>query len=685
MGYIYRSSFFFVFLAILFNALSCSEKEPAVTPVNPLTIDVGALDTSVSPCDDFYTYACGTWIKNTEIPAGYSRWTKSFNVLADDSLSTLKTTLEKFAAKESELKVGSSEKLGDFYGACLDSSTAEASGQELLPGFLAEIDSIASKEALVKSLGAWHLRGVNAFFGYFAAQDAKDARRAIGHIDRGGMGLPDRDYYFEETPSKVKLRVQYQEHIARVLILSGVDANVARENAVSIVALETQLAKNALKKEDRRDPNKIYHLIGLDGLKGLAADIAWDPYFEAVGKPGLKELNVVEPEFFKGMGQVLAAVDLGTLKAYLRWQFLHAVAPQLGKKFEEENFEFYGKALSGKKEPLPRWKTCINATSGAMGEALGEAFVLLKFGESGKTEAKKLIENLTQSVRANFGEVGWMDQETRTRAIEKLERIVSKMGYPDKYRDYSALNVDRKSYLKNELSAREFEAKRNWAKVGQPVDRSEWEMVPHEVNAYYNPSMNEIVFPAGILQSPFFHANAPLANNYGGIGMVIGHEITHAFDDEGRQFDGDGNLKEWWTANSAKAFDERAACLVKQYDEYTVAGGVHLNGKLTLGENIADLGGLKLSHAAFQEAKKGRAAGTEVAGLNDEQQFFVAFAQGWCSKMTPEEEKLRAATDPHANPRYRVNGVVVNLPQFEKTFGCAAGKAMAPANRCAIW
>lgn len=675
---------FSIFLGLLLAA--CGDDPPIAAggePVSPY-LDEKAMDRSVDPCDDFYSYACGTWIKNTEIPAGYSRWTKSFNVLFDENLTTLKSVLEGYAAGQSEPATSSSKQLGDYYSSCVDTAGAETSTAKYLPLFLAGVEAISSKEDLMSSLVDLHAKGVNGFFSFFADQDYKDAGRMIGVIDRAGMGLPDREYYLDESSAKVKLRGLYVAHVARMLQLSGLSDGEAATAAASVLAIETELAKNSLKKEERRDPEKIYHLIGASGLKALAPNIDWDRYLRGHGRTGLEALNVAEPEFFKGLGAVMNQTSLDDLRRYVRWHLLHAVASRLSQAYVDEDFAFYGKALSGKKEQLPRWKTCVNATSGALGEALGEAYVRLKFNEESKKEAETLIKNVRAAVSENFSQVAWMDSETRARAVEKLDRIVSKMGYPEKFLDYSKLGITRESYLINELAAREFENRRNLAKIGQPTDRAEWHMVPQEVNAYYNPNLNEIVFPAAILQSPFFNVKAPTPVNYGGIGMVIGHEITHAFDDEGRQFDSLGNLSDWWTASSAKAFEERAECLVKQYGDYTVAGDVHLNGKLTLGENIADLGGLKLAHAAYRKATAGQPI-PELAGLNADQQFFVGFAQGWCSKMTPEEEKLRAATDPHAHPRYRVNGVVVNLAEFQLAFGCRTGKPMAPKDRCTIW
>ncbi|MBI1859879.1 MAG: M13 family metallopeptidase [Deltaproteobacteria bacterium] len=666
-------------------ALARHRKAKAPKPANNLGVDVAAMDRTVKACDDFYQFACGEWIRKTEIPAGYSRWTRSFNVLNDNNLATLRAVLEKYGEGKLEPKVKDAEKLGGYYASCSKLEQAEKGDKQVLPGLLAEVEKIQSKDELFTSLGSWQKQGVGGFFGFGSEQDAKNSTMMIGVIDRGGMGLPEREYYLDPSAEKEKLRGLYVAHVAKMLTLAGTPEKPASEQAAIIMKIETALATHALKKEDRRDPNKVYHLIGVSGLKELSAPVPWDRFFAAIGQDNLKGLNVSEPEFFRALGTLINETDLAALKTYMRWHIIHSVGAYLGKRFVDEDFNFYGKALKGKKEQLPRWKTCVEATTAALGEALGAAFVQLKFAGDSKAEAQRLIGNIRAALETDFDQLSWMDDATRKKAKEKLATIVSKMGYPDQFRDYSKVVIDRALFVKNELSARAFEWERGLKKIGKPVDRAEWFMPPHMVNAYYNPNLNEIVFPAGILQTPFFHFAAPLASNYGGIGMVIGHEITHGFDDQGRQYDAEGNLKDWWTPQSSQAFDEKKACLVKQYDGFTVAGDVHLSGAFTLGENIADLGGLKLAHAAYLLARKGTKPAGTVSGLTEEQQFFVSFAQGWCTKSTPEDERMRAAVDPHANPRFRVNGVVPNMPQFQTAFSCQSGQPMAPGKHCAIW
>ncbi len=676
-------------LVALFALSSCTKDEPKTLQKVEHSIDLTAMDAAVDPCQDFYKYSCGSWINKTEIPAGFSRWSRSFNEIDRDNSETLKTVIESYAAEKYSPPVPSAEKLGAYYATCLDEASAENATKQDLAPLLAGLDGIGDKAGLMMALVDLHSMGVDAFFSLGADQDAKDATRVIAILDRAGMGLPEREYYLSEDAAKVKLRTAYVAHIKRMLVLAGAAEDKAADQANKILALETKLAKNSLPASDRRDPAKIYHPIGLKGLTDLSPDISYADYFGSVRLSDTKTMNVTEPEFFKGLNDIVRDTSLEDLKSYAHWQTLRAIAPMLGKAYVDENFDFFERTLRGTKAPLPRWRSCLMATSDAMGEALGEAFVRLKFSQDGKRKVETLVENLRAAVRENFAGIDWMDAETKARAQDKLTKMVKKLAYPDVFRDYSELKIDRMSYLSNELRARAFEHKRVLAKVGLPVDKGEWLMNPHEVNAYFNSSTNEIVFPAAILQMPFYHADAPLASNYGAIGMVIGHEITHAFDDEGRNYDGLGNLNNWWSEASAEKFEKKAQCLIDQYNGYTVSGGVHLDGKNMLGENIADLGGLKLSFQAFQMARKA-GAGPEVPGpndksLTDEQQFFVSFAQGWCSKYTPEAEQLQAQTNPHALPEYRVNGVVVNLPAFQEVFQCKSGTPMAPTQRCSVW
>lgn len=677
--------FLFTLLATL--TFSCSDKLSTKATDQGIKnmVDEGALDRSVDPCNNFYAFACGGWVKTTEIPAGYSSWYRSFSTIDEDNQKTLNSMLTTYAEKSTSPEISANaRKLGDYYSTCMDTESAERASNTVLPVLLGQISSLPSKEAAYKFLAGLHLSGVSGFFNFYSTQDYGDATRVIGEVDRPTLGLPDRDYYLSEAPKKVELRAKYVAHIEKMLALSGVEAKRANEKAAQILEFETGLAKSMLTLAERRDPANLYHLIGKSGLVGTASNFTWQTYLDQLELGGLEILNVTEPKYFAALNTALDALSLDDLKIYLRWQFLHATANTLGKAYVDENFDFYGKTLRGQKAQQERWKKCVQATD-ALGEALGEAYVGTKFSEESKSVSREMITQIREAVAENFKTIDWMDEPTKTKALEKLNKISPKIGYPDKWRDYSSLVVDRSSYLENSQRADAFESKRVLAKIGKPVDRSEWGMFPHTVNAYYNPSMNEIVFPAAILQAPFFNVKASLGANYGAIGMVMGHEITHGFDDEGRSFDGDGNLKDWWSSSVAEKFEAKADCLVKQYDAYTVSGGVHLNGKLTLGENIADLGGLKLSWAAYKRASEGKVPAPAFNGFTEDQQFYISYAQAWCAKLTPEYEQLQAQTNPHSTPEYRVNGVVVNLPTFQQTFSCQGGAPMAPVQQCSIW
>jgi len=683
---------------LTFNA--CTKTQTTQNPVEqdkdlshlPKTIDARILDTSVSPCDDFYQYACGNWIKNTEIPPGRPRWARSFDLLEQQNSAVLKSVFDNYAAGKDDPSTPFSKKVGDYYTACLDTAAVETAGEKFLGPQLAKVDKILSKQELIGGLSAWHAKGVSFLFRLNSNQDQSDATRMMAEVDRDGLGMPDRKYYF--NPQGEALRKSYVTHIARSLLLAKVYTEVpsAEAAAAKILALETGLAEKMLTIEERRDPRKVYHPIAVGGLKTLAPDLNWDAYFENSGFPTLNELNVTEPKYFQALNAFIGETTIDELRLYMKWQVVRAYSPYLGQALYNEQFEFYGKALQGLTVPLEREKLCSENTQEVLSEAVGEAFVKLVFNEESRTRARAMIEHLVKAVDENFAKVNWMDAPTRVMAQTKLAKIVNKIGYPDKFRNYDGLEVTRTSYVENIVNYSSFERRRDLAKIGKKTDRTEWGMPPQQVNAYYSPNLNEIVFPAAILQPPFFHLDSPLASNFGGIMMVIGHEVTHGFDDSGRQFDELGNLRDWWTKPVADTFNERKKCLEDQYSQYKVPlapetkeeDKVSLNGKETLGENIADLGGLKLSWAAFQQAKGGK-AGPVIADLSDDKQFFIAFAQGWCQKATPEFEKYHAATNVHANPKYRVNGVVVNVPAFQQTFGCPTGAPMAPKNRCEVW
>ena len=645
----------------------------------PPAVDEGAMDKSVDPCTDFYQYACGSWMKKTPIPEDRARWTRSFSEMNERNQALLHDILEKNARGEPDPADPYAQKVGDFYSTCMDEQKAETASLQTLRGELAKVDAVKEAKGLAREVARLQARGARAFFGFGSQQDFKDATKVIGGADQGGLGLPDRDYYLKDDAKMKELRALYESHVVEMLKLAGTGEGDAQKQAKTVMAIETALARGSMDKVDRRDPNKVYHRIERAGLKKAAPHFLWDTYFTEVGAPAVQAINVVVPEFFTAMDKLIAQPSrLNDVKTYLRWKTVEAAAPTLGKAFVEESFRLT-KALTGAKAILPRWKRCVEMTDQALGEALGRSFVTTTLGDEGKAIAKEMIEGIEGAFADNLAQVDWMDDAARAASQDKLRKINNKVGYPDRWRDYSTMSIGKESLLANVAEAARFETHRDLDKIGKPVDRNEFGMTPPTVNAYYDPSMNEMVFPAGIMQPPFFKTDAPEAANYGGLGMVMGHELTHGFDDQGRQFDGSGNLNEWWSSHVSDAFKERAECVAKQYDGYTAVDDVKLNGHLTLNENIADIGGVKLALAALRQKPGGQ------LDAKAEQDFFVAFAQGWCTNQRPEAARLQAQTNPHSTAQWRVNGPVSDNPDFAKAFSCQAGAAMAPQNRCTVW
>jgi putative endopeptidase len=659
----------------------------AQTPAAVRAIDRANLDTTCSACEDFYDYANGGWITRATIPAAYSVW-GSFQELSDKNEAVVHGILDSAAAHVATARPGSNAwKVGAFYGSCMDSARVESLGMTPLEPTLDAIAAIGSNAELGNAFGDLDRRADLAPFGVGAGQDPKNSTVVIATHGQGGLGLPDRDYYFRTDEKSKALRERYVEHVARVFQLIGESPGQAKDDAAKVMALETKLAEASMTRVAMRDPNAVYHRMSLAELQQLTPHIDWTRYLRGVGAKGVTSVNVRQPGFIQALDSLVATAPLDQWKAYLRWRAANMASGALSSTFVNESFS-WAQNLTGAKEQLPRWKRCAAATNAVLGEAVGEEYVRLTFTPEAKARALAMVNNLRDALRERIGQLGWMSDSTKRLALVKLDAFTRKIGYPDKWRDYSALHVTKDAYLANLRAASEWATARNWAKIGKPVDRTEWGMTPPTVNAYYSPTMNEIVFPAGILQPPFYDPSADDAVNYGGMGAVIGHEMTHGFDDQGRQFDAQGNLRDWWTAQDAAAYKARAQRVSDQFDAYTVVdSSTHVNGKLTLGENIADLGGLTIAYAAYEKSLAGKPRPPKINGFTPEQGFFLSWAQVWRERMRPEAERLQVNTNPHAPARWRVNGPLSNMPEFAKAFGCQPGDPMVrPANvRAQIW
>jgi putative endopeptidase len=640
------------------------------------------LDKSCKPCDNFYQFAMGGWMRANPIPAEYPSW-GTFAKLRDDNLAALRTILEA-AAKAKGAEGTDEQKIGDFYASCMDTAAIEAAGLKPIASDLAVIHAINDRKALDAEIARLQREGAGVAFRLASGQDYKDSERVIAQASQGGLGMPDRDYYFREDEKSKKLREDYVQHVTKMLELAGDAPEKAAAEAARVMTIETALAKVSRTRVQLRDPEKNYNLMTLAEMKSLTPDWSWESYLTAIGAPKLEQINVRQPEFFKDLNQELSSVPLPDWKVYLRWHLIHASAPGLSEKFVEENFDFYERKLNGTQEILPRWKRCVQSTDRNLGEALGKAYVDKYFPPAAKARAKEMVHNLTTALRDDIPTLSWMGPDTKKQALAKLEAFQVKIGYTDKWRDYSKLKIDRVSYAANVRRSIEFEHARQLAKIGKPVDRTEWTMTPPTVNAYYNSSMNEIVFPAGILQPPFYSPNADDAVNYGGIGAVIGHEISHGFDDQGSKFDGKGNLHEWWTPEDRRNFTERGDCVVNQFNGYEVEPGLHQNGKLVLGESIGDLGGLAIAYAAYEKSIEGKPP-KDIDGFTPEQRFFLGWAQVWGANQRAEAARLQTNTDPHPLARFRGIGPISNMEAFATAFGCKKGDPMVRENPCKIW
>jgi putative endopeptidase len=657
---------------------------PASEPKKPVSFDLSAIDKTADPCTDFYQYACGNWKKDNPIPADQTRWGR-FNELAERNNYLLYQDLK--AAADAP-KTPLQKKYGDFFAACMNVDLANKLGVEPIEPALKTIAAWNDKKTLARLLGELNNKySENLFFLFGSGQDQKDASQQIAELDQGGLGLPDRDYYINDDERSKKLRAQYVEHVTKMFVLIGDSPEKAADEAKSVLAVETALAEGSMSRVDRRTPANVYHVMPIAELQTMTPDFDWKVYLAARNESGLKTVNITTPGFFKAMNAEIQGADIAALKSYMRWQTVHLFAPNLSEPFVQENFNFFAATVSGQKELAPRWRRCTAATDRALGEAVGQDWVARNFPPAAKENMKKLVHALEVAMNQDIQNLDWMSDATKAEAKKKLAAFRDKIGYPETWRDYSTVTIKRDDFVGNAQQILAFNSRRQLAKIGKPVDEKEWTMTPPTVNAYYSPGKNDINFPAGILQPPFYDFKADPAVNFGGIGVVIGHEMTHGFDDQGSQYDPQGNVRMWWTAEDKKKFDERTGCEVKEYGSFEVAAGQTLNGKLTLGENTADNGGLHIAYAALMStlAKEGAEASTKIDGYTPAQRYFLGFGQVWCENTREQEARLRAKTDPHSSGQWRVNGSVQNFDEFGKAFGCKVGQPMMPVSSCRVW
>jgi len=643
---------------------------------------LSTLDSKVDPCDDFYQYACGGWLSTFKLPADEASYARSFSSIDDRNLDLLHDLLEN-ASKATD---GDPDwrRIGDTYGSCMDESGIEARGHAPIDPWIAEIAKVKKNGQLMSESGKLGMIGVNPLFNVYVQADYKDPNTDLLYIGQGGLGLPDRDYYLRDDDDAKKLRDAYKATIEKTLVMIG--DKTAAADAASILAFETELAKIQKPQDELRDPTKTYHRMDAAGLQALTPNLPWNEFFTAAGQPGLTAISVDDPDYITAVGKLVDTTGAKNLKAYLDWQLLMGTSKLLGKEFVDEHFAFFGQALSGQQQDRPRWKKCVDQTNDLFPEIVGKYYVEKAFPGDSKAQALAMIQGIEGAFQGNLAGLTWMDDPTRQRATEKMKMITNKIGYPDKWRDYSAVSVAKGTYFENVLAGRKFESARQIAKVGKPVDKTEWGMPPAMVNAYYDPTVNEIVFPAGILQTPFFSATQPPAMNWGAMGMVMGHELTHGFDDQGAKFDGTGKMVDWWAPDVVTRFGEQTKCVSDQYSAYKVNDTMNVNGDLTLGENIADMGGIKESFVAYKAWEKANGdQASPVPGITDDQLFFLSYAQSWCSVRTPEIDVMYATVDPHSPPRYRVNGPLSDLPEFANAFQCKKGSAMNPDKQCTVW
>jgi len=656
---------------------------PKSAPKKPIILDLAAIDKTADPCVDFYQYACGNWKKNNPIPADQVRWGR-FNELTEYNNYLLYSELK--AAADGP-KTPLQKKYGDYFAACMNADLSNRLGAKPIEPGLKTIADWNDRKKLATLLGTTEEKYAHGyFFGFGSGQDQTDSTKQIGELDQAGLGLPDRDYYLNPDDRSKKLREQYVAHVTKMFTLLGDSPEQAAKEAQNVLAIETALAQGSMPRVDRRTPANVYHIKTIAELQTLTPSFDWKVYLAAKRQGGLATVNVATPEFFKAFDHQIETADIDALKSYLRWHTVHRYAPNLSDPFVEENFNFYAATLAGQKEQAPRWKRCTAATDRALGEAVGQDWVAKNFPPAAKDNMEKLVTALENALAEDIKTLDWMSEDTKVEAKKKLDAFRRNIGYPEKWRDYSSVTIKRDDPIGNVQQVAAFNDRRDLAKIGKPVNEKEWSMTPPTVNAYYRPSMNDINFPAGILQPPFYDFKIDPAVNFGGIGVVIGHEMTHGFDDQGSQFDPKGNVRMWWTAEDRKKFDERTDCEVKEYGSFEVAPGQTQNGKLTLGENTADNGGLRIAYRALMDTlAEQNASVTEIGGYTPAQRFFLSFGQVWCQNQTEQSARLRAKTDPHSAGEWRANGSVQNFDEFGKAFGCKVGQPMMPLNACRVW
>lgn len=671
-------------LLIATVAFAQAPKPPAAEEHVAPKFDIANIDKTVDPCVDFYQFACGNWMKNNPIPGDQTSWV-SFNEVYEHNLVVLRQVLEKAGVNDPK-RSPVMQKIGDFYASCMDENAANKAGVTPLKPELDRIAAIKNKTQMIEVMAHEQLVGPNPLLGFGAGPDLHNADMTLASIDQNGLSLPDRDYYLKDDAPTVAIRKAFTEHMTKMFTLMGQSPEQAAQNADTVLKIETELAKAFMERTLRRDPKNRDHKMTVAQAEALGPNFHLDRYFAASGAPSFTELNVVNPDYFKTVNAVIESTPLDAWKTYMTWQMVSAAAPWLSDDFVQEDFKFQ-QAITGQKELPVRWKRCVSLTDGSLGEALGQPYVDATFGAEGKARMLKMVDALENSLKHDISDLPWMTEATKKEALIKLAAIRNKIGYPDKWRDYSKLSIVRGDLLGNVARASEFESNRQIQKIGKPVDKGEWTMTPPTVNAYYSGSHNEIVFPAGILQPPFFDRQMDDAINMGGIGLVIGHELTHGFDDQGRKFDPKGNLRDWWTAEDGKEFEQRVGCVADEYSSFTAVDDLKLNGRLTLGENTADNGGARIALMALHDlmAQAKEDPNKKIDGFTPDQRFFLGFGRVWCENTAPEFARMLVRVDPHSPGRWRVNGVVRNMPEFQKAFGCKPGQPMAPENACRVW